>query len=929
MGAAAMLVSRRPACLGRVMARMGVFATAPWLRAPLLLLRQPGLLLAIAAGAFVAVLPAASAPLFLSSARSAALHHQLDNTCPAKVALHVESTWAFRGPGNTAARSWDPSTGRARYAERRATVTREAAATPGVTGPTTTLRSATVVRGATVGGVSTDLGGARFWLVGRSGDFGAHLRVRQGPDGRGLWLPESFAAEHGLAVGDTIETATLRLAPGRFPPPVDPAAPRLPLRVAAVYADPGAAAIEPYWCTVQALYGFRANSPDFDTELMPVVFTDLDIMVDVGVGSTTNLATEYTDIELVNQRPDTPGAHAMAARVADLRRRVEPSYPFEVGPFRPSYISSLDHDTRRAELVHGTLRGTVVPAAGAGVLIGLVVVAAAAAYWIQRRQRELAVLAAHGVPPAALAVKAAIEALGGLAVGAAAGFAVAWALVVAAGPSPVLSAEALPWAVAVAAGCWLGCLAATGVAVGLRLRRTIDAVPVKHRTRLRHLPFELLLFGLAAALWWLIGDRNEHVDAAAAGVGAVAHVPVRLIVVPVVAFVAAVILAARLGARWITHRRRGRGGHPRQRPAVFLALRRIARPVAAAVILAAATAVPVALAGYSAAVTGSLRLTLDAKAAMILGSDTVATLSRPVEVPAAVADRATLVLRLDRVPVGDLQVDVIGVDPDTFGRGAFWHPQIPGPGVARRVADLHAGPAPNGVGSAALRSGRQQIRLFGEPAITVDVGTGGLLPGVQGGYPVLLIHRDALGRLAPYATPQLWVRGDPDGTVAALDRAGVPVTRIARTSGSYGDSQYEPITYTFQYLIALDVFAGLVVVAGLLLYVEARTPQYQRGYVLLRRLGFRRRSHLAALFLETALPMAAGLAIGLILAAVATWTGRGDLDLAATSPPGPLIAVPTGVLAAVFAAAVGISLVSCAFAQFRVVRADPAEVLRT
>ena len=73
-----------------------MLVTRPWLRAPVLLWRQPGLLLALAAAAFVAVLPAASAPLFLSSARTAALHHQLDNTCAAKVGLHLESRRSFR-----------------------------------------------------------------------------------------------------------------------------------------------------------------------------------------------------------------------------------------------------------------------------------------------------------------------------------------------------------------------------------------------------------------------------------------------------------------------------------------------------------------------------------------------------------------------------------------------------------------------------------------------------------------------------------------------------------------------------------------------------------------------------------------------------------------------------------------------------------------
>ena len=78
---------------------MRFLTTLPWLRAPLLLWRQPGLLLAVAAGAFVAVLPAAGAPLFLSSARTATLHDQLDNTCASKVGLHLESNRAFRRRG--------------------------------------------------------------------------------------------------------------------------------------------------------------------------------------------------------------------------------------------------------------------------------------------------------------------------------------------------------------------------------------------------------------------------------------------------------------------------------------------------------------------------------------------------------------------------------------------------------------------------------------------------------------------------------------------------------------------------------------------------------------------------------------------------------------------------------------------------------------
>jgi putative ABC transport system permease protein len=335
------------------------------------------------------------------------------------------------------------------------------------------------------------------------------------------------------------------------------------------------------------------------------------------------------------------------------------------------------------------------------------------------------------------------------------------------------------------------------------------------------------------------------------------------------------------------------------------------------------------LTGFGATVTGSIRLTLEAKSAMILGAETVATLERPIDVPPRLAGRATPVLRLARVFVRGFETDVIGVDPATFARGAFWHPQLPGPDLADLVADLHAGPDTNGIAYGVLPAGLHEVRVYGERLMTVSVSTAPLLPGAQGGYPVLLVHRDALGSAAQYAVPQLWIRGDPVGAAAELDRAGAPVTRLAQVGDTLGDSLYEPVTFTFQYLVAVNVFAGLVVAAGLLLYVEARTPVYRRGYVVLRRLGLRRRAHLMALLLETGLPMGAGLLFGLLLAGVAAWTGRGDMDLAAGSPPGPLIAVPAGVLVAVLGAVVLVAAGSGAFAQYRAVRAKPGEVLRS
>ena len=102
----------------------------------------------------------------------------------------------------------------------------------------------------------------------------------------------------------------------------------------------------------------------------------------------------------------------MAARIADLRARID--RVLRRGRRRsssPIVITSVGHSVDRAELVYDTLRDTTAPATGAAVLIGLVVVLAAAGYWVQRREREVRLLAAHGASPRALAVKAALEAL--------------------------------------------------------------------------------------------------------------------------------------------------------------------------------------------------------------------------------------------------------------------------------------------------------------------------------------------------------------------------------------------------------------------------------------------------------------------------------------------------------------------------------------
>jgi hypothetical protein len=166
-----------------------------------------------------------------------------------------------------------------------------------------------------------------------------------------------------------------------------------------------------------------------------------------------------------------------------------------------SVASRLEHFVGRADLARAGMRPAVVPITGAGVLVGLVVLAAATVLWVQRCRQELTVLAAHGVGTPALGLKAMAEALPALLVGTVAGWAGAWTLVRWVGPDPVLSAEAVPMAVLGAAAALLAGLAVTAVVAALACRPLTDQRQRRHHGVLSRIPWELLPLAAVPLAW--------------------------------------------------------------------------------------------------------------------------------------------------------------------------------------------------------------------------------------------------------------------------------------------------------------------------------------------------------------------------------------------------------------------------------------------
>lgn len=922
---------------------MRLLTLTPWRRGPLLLASRPGVAVALFAAALVAALPTAAAPLFLSSAEHATLHRQINQTCDWQVGAQFTGEAAPAIPFTfDPVLGADDVVGAQRYRQRHEAVA--AHQVDGLTDPVSTGYADANAELIDRPLPYPDLRGLR--LLARP-DATEHVEVIAGPAGAGLWLPHEHAQRQGIEVGDELTLTSRSPEPGVWeltgPGRVAPAPEPVTLPVAAIYRDLRTTPTTGYWCGVEHAYaGTPAQRADPDAVILPTALIDTDTLLSVGE-RTQLVLTQVVELAVADPRLTAPAAATIASDIETLRTAMFTGHPelFPAGSADDTeFSSSLDRFQRRAELVRTGLLPPVLPITAAGTLVGLAVAAAAAVFWVQRRRRELAVLAAHGVGTGALGLKAAVEALPAVVAGTAAGWAAAWLLVTGVGPSPVLAPGTLPAAGATAAGVGLVASLLIGGLAANRARGLTDTRPVTHRVGWwRRLPWELALVAAAPVAWLLLAGA-EVTDPGAGGVGSVAHVPARLLVTPILAVTGGSIFGARLAARWL-HRR-----GPRRTPAGparLLAWRRAARTAAATATLAAATAVPVAMAAFGATATDSIRTTADAELQYSLGSDTVLSYPRPFErelddlpppppVPAALADRSTEVLRLNQQQLDGLIVDVLAVDPDSFPTGAFWDDRIPGDSLRDATARLTAGSPATIVASRRITPGPATLHIRHEQ-VPVEVAATRPLPGAQAAYPMVLVHRDLVGqalseRTQQSFTPQLWISGKPRQSLATIADAELPMSRVVTIDDHRGGAVHEPVTYTFQYLIALSGFTGLIGAVGLLLYLESRTGTHRRGYVMLRRLGLAAAAHRRALLLEVGAPVLAGLLAGVGGALAVAYGLHGGFDINPRRFPDALLVLPTTMAVAVGGAALAIAAGASLLAHARIRRADPAEVLR-
>lgn len=855
--------------------RGGVLATAPWLRAPLLLTRRPSVFLAIVGAVAILTIAASSGVLFLSTLGTASLRAQAATDCPQYSQPAVSAD--VSGTELAAVRAG----GRGQFAAA------------GLPAPYSTELSLTTVQASTV------------HLFSRPGAL-AHVQKLTPADGTGVWFPDVFAQKLGVHPGDVVRTTG-----------------GAPLRVAGIYKDLAPSPfrrseLPRYWCTWRDQIVPTAASDKMLAALPPAarsgpwLIADEATMAAASEGAVTlswyaqmPRSTSLSQFVQAQNRA-TLAAGTIGTRYA-VAARVARQLPEKIA------IASRARDG---------ISGSVIPIDIAGIVVSLLLVAGAGVFWATHRAREVRLLVARGVDPFALGVKAILETIVPALIGLAGGYAGAIALVKAVGPSEVLEPGAPAQGALVAAGATALGLLLIGLIGALSAR---DRVIGAARSWLRFVPWELAL--LALAVWMGALIRNGS------GV-TVDHTVVRVspmaFVFPIVGSTAVVLLVGRLVA-WLLPAI-GRAAH-RTGIAGYLALRRIAGSRIVVVGLIVGTALPCCLLTYGSTVTHGVSNEVTTKYRTNLGAEHVLSVYGLHNAIPDAEGHGTFVTTFQTEPIlsDGTEAYVLGVTPATFRQFAYLT------AAQRKGVDaLHPVPAGSAVPAVLVNAASgESVKSVSIRNTTIPldvVSRDAVFPGLRNGSrPMLVVDARALVNVDSNADRenQMWTStAELDSALAWLATHNDSVLTEITSSVVIGTTGLLPVTWIFGYLRALAILIGVIAVAGLVFALAARTRRRTVSYVLSRRMGMSKLAHVRSLVLELVLVVGLGWLAGSGVGAGAFGVIFGSLDVYPALPPPMEFVLPAFTLAATAVVTAGVILLASLATHALAERARPAEILR-
>jgi len=600
----------------------------------------------------------------------------------------------------------------------------------------------------------------------------------------------------------------------------------------------------------------------------------------------------------------------------------------------PVWESSMDDVVRD---VHGRLVAIDGPARLlriAGMLVALVVVAGAGAFVMAARRVESNLLFARGARPRSVGGRSSLEAMIPCAIGAALGLGLAFALVRWVGPRGALAASASDEAAWAAGAAGIVAVSAIAIVATVSFLRQSE----HHRSRLRLVgafPWELVLIGFSLLILQRLRSGGAVVVDRSLGTEAPSLLLFAFPLAFLAGFVALVARAMVLVLRWARGRSGGWGT-----PA-YLAVHRLAARSRLTLLLIAAAGLCLGLFVQAQTMARSMRTTVDAKAGVYVGSDVQARIDSVNATPETFPLPVTRVVR--RLQAGELRpgvpFDLLAIDTKTFASTAFWDPGF-SPEPLETLLDRISEPSRGGLPvlmASAPNAFPDSITLDRQTLPIEIVGRANAFPGMTSLRPLVVLDArhllDAVGD-APDpltvagASDELWIRGTPRAARAAL--AGLDYTpSLILTADEVKDISYiAAVIDTFLVMNGLGVLAALLVVAAMLMYLQARQRAEIVSYGLSLRMGMRSSRHLVAIAIEVGAMLVIAYVAGTVLAIVAARLTVPLLDPIESIPPDPITVVPVVLIALAAPALLLVALAGGWLTERRARSADLGQVMR-
>lgn len=868
---------------------------------------NPSVVAALAVAAAVLALAAAIVEPYLDAAGNAATVAELDRAEPATTGLsiHVEGQVPSRVADTVDRQVTGPL---ADVTERTQRTVRP---DPVRLGPAEAAGDGAAGDGAagadTAGTEAGD--GTQVRLLGRT-EAVAALDVLDGDPADGPLIPDVLAEEAGLGPGDVVSVWRGDAA--------------TEVTVGGVYRelDPDTAPAE-----LADLAELAERTPGREQRPLDLVFTSPDdalvLAGELGATSSVSWRRPVTDdlVSLSDARSVRRQLQAVASAATDPRSELGSELD-QVARSSAEATVGLTPVVRDAERAVAALSGPTRAVGFAGQGVALALVAAAAAFAARQRETELRLATIRGRSPLVQAVGAILRALVPLGVGAAVGWGAALAAVATFGPPGTLPSDTPARAAVAAAAALVPALLLVGAVTAGHVVRQLQ-VGRRRRFALGRLPWEPAVLALAAlALLQLRSAGGVHLDDGAPSLSPL------VLAFPLLLLAGGIGILGRVGRRWLPSLRHLAGS---ARPSRFLAIRRLASASGVGLLLTGAAALALGSVTYSAALATSLERSVEAKAAVQVGAEVVATTGA---VDAAQVGGTEVWRARGRTSPAEETVDVLAVDPSTFVDGA-----------AADAMRSELGPGDLLARLASSDGDQLPVAVFGDPDLdpaVLDlpgsrapleiVERGEAFPGLSHVRPLVVVAATSAQALdpdlfdAPGWSRQVWASGeDADERLLA---AGVAAPQLERAAEAAAQPRLVAVSWALTALQGFGILATVLALAGVLLFVAARQRATRISYALARRMGLRPAEHRRALVGEVLVLLSAAWVVAAGLGSLATALVADGLDPLPDLAPSPQAAIPLGTLGALAAVLIIAGVLGALALQRGADRADIAEVMR-